>query len=89
MTKAHKALLPFRPILAAYEYETAMYKIAKFVVPLIEPFAFNEYTKKKLLLVLQIIVKISCAKSIFVVSYDVTSLYTNVPVEESMQIVLE
>ena len=47
LTKIHKANLPLRPILAAYK--TAMYKIAKFVVPLLEPFASNEYTGKKLL----------------------------------------
>ena len=48
LTRIHKANLPLRPIVAAYK--TAMYKIAKFVAPLLEPFASNEYTVKKTLM---------------------------------------
>ena len=47
LTKIHKANLLLRPTLAAYK--TDMYKIVKFVVPLLEPFASNEYKVKTLM----------------------------------------
>ena len=44
LAKIHKDNIPLRPILAAYK--TAGYKIAKYLVPLIEPFASNDFTLK-------------------------------------------
>ena len=40
LAKIHKPGIPFRPILAAYR--TAVYKVAKFLVLLIEPFTSNK-----------------------------------------------
>ena len=45
LAKIHnKDNIPLRPILAAYK--TAGYKIAKYLVPLIQPFASNDFTLK-------------------------------------------
>ena len=42
--KIHKPNTPLRPILAAYN--TASYKLSKFLVPLLEPLTTNDYTVK-------------------------------------------
>ena len=41
LPKIHKPNLPMRPILAAYN--TTVYKLSKFLVPLIEQFTVNEF----------------------------------------------
>ena len=41
LPKIHKPKLPMRPILAAYN--TTVYKLSKFLVPLIEQFTVNEF----------------------------------------------
>ena len=42
--KVHKPNHPLRPILSAID--TFNYKIAKFFVPILKPFTFNNYTVK-------------------------------------------
>ena len=44
LPKIHKPDVPLRPILAAYN--TAMYNLAKFLIPLIELFSTNDFTLK-------------------------------------------
>ena len=42
LPKIHKEGTPLRPILAAFK--TASYKLAKFIIPFIQPLSQNEYT---------------------------------------------
>ena len=44
LPKIHKPNVPIRPILAAYNCPS--YRIAKFLIPLLEPYTTNQYTVK-------------------------------------------
>ena len=44
LAKTHMPGIRLRPILAAYK--TAMFKLGKFLIPILEPFTMNEYTLK-------------------------------------------
>ena len=82
--KIHKANVPMRPILSSYK--TPNYKLAKFLVPLLEPFTKNRYT---LVNSREFKEKIVCQDSdLFMVSLDIESLFTNIPVEETINIIL-
>ena len=77
-----------RPIFAAYS--TPTYKLAKFLVPLLTPFSLSQYCVKN---------SASFAKEIcgldfitrdsYMASLDIESLYTNVPLLETINICLE
>ena len=85
LAKIHKPNIPFRPILAAYN--TATYKIAKFLVPLIEPFTINEYSVRNSYAFYDSLKELNDANiSGYMVSFDITSLYTNIPVKEAINI---
>ena len=77
--KVHKIVaddLPsFRPILSAIGAPT--YKLVKFLVPILEPLTTNEYTSKDSFTFageLQ-----SFDSSLIMVSFDILSLFTNIP----------
>ena len=85
LPKIHKEGTPIRPILTSYD--TPNYKLAKFLVPLLAPLTSNNYTfrnsehfKEKIL---------PQDSDLFMTSMDVESLFTNVPVEETIQIILD
>lgn len=84
LPKTHKPNVPLRPILAAYN--SANYKLAKYLVPLLSHLTCNSYTLENSYNFVNII-KEQTAKS-FMVSYDVTSLFTNIPVQETIEIIL-
>ena len=82
--KIHKPVvdnLPkFRPILSAIN--TAGYNLAKFLIPILEPLTHNEFTIKD---------SFSFAKdittydsSLYMASLDVESLFTNIPLNETI-----
>ena len=82
--KIHKPGLPLRPILASYR--TPNYKLAKFLVPLLEPLTLNQYTlssseefKSRIL---------PQDTDLFMASFDVESLFTNIPVKETISIII-
>ena len=77
-----------RPILAAYK--TAGNKIAKYLVPLIEPFASNDFTVKNSYEFCSSIQGLNNSNTTgYMVSYDITSLYTNIPVDETINILCD
>lgn len=86
LAKIHKNNVPMRPILAAYK--TATYKLGKFLIPLIEPFTQNGYTLKNSYDFVDIIQGLKLSSSNFMVSLDIKSLYTNVPVIETINILI-
>ena len=86
LCKTHEKVLdkcpPFRPILSAIK--TPSYNLAKFLVPLIEPVTKNNFTAKN---------SFEFSKEIceqnpeyFSASLDVESLFTNMPLEETIKI---
>ena len=84
LPKIHKPGNPIRPILTSYD--TANYKLAKYLVPLLAPIATNKYCLDNSKCFKDTIL---CQDSdLFMVSLDVESLFTNVPVEETIQIIL-
>ena len=73
---------PFRPILSAIG--TVSYNLAKFLVPILEPITTNEYVCRD---------SFSFAAEVrnqdpdlFMASFDVDSLFTNIPLDETIDI---
>ena len=85
LPKVHKDNVPLRPILAAYN--SPSFSISKFFVPLLNDLAKNEYT---LLNSAQFIPEILQQNSKhFMVSFDVCSLLTNIPLIETIDIIIK
>ena len=85
LPKIHKDNTPMRPILTSYN--TSNYKIAKFLVPLLAHLTTNRYSLKNSGDFKQRILPQD--SDLFMSSLDVESLFTNVPVEETIQIILD
>ena len=83
LPKIHKNGCPIRPIMSALG--TFNYKLSKFLVPLLAPITVNEYTVKD---------SFSFAKEVcdlnfencFIASFDIKSLFTNIPLTETIDI---
>ena len=84
LPKVHKSNVPLRPILAAYN--SPNFSLAKFLVPLLSGIANNEYTLSKSSDFIPEILHQS--SNSFMVSFDVQSLFTNVPLSETIDIIL-
>ena len=86
LCKVHKqevgGCLPFRPILSALQ--TLTYNLAKFLVPILDPLTKNEYTVKDSFHFAEDI----CEQdpSLSMGSLDVDSLFTNIPLDETIDI---
>ena len=84
LPKIHKEGTPVRPILTSYD--TPNYKLAKFLVPLLAPLTTNNYSIKNSEHFKERILPQD--SDLYMTSLDVESLFTNVPVEETIQIIL-
>ena len=85
LPKIHKENLPLRPILAAYNNPN--YRIAKYLVPLLQPHTCNDYS---LLNSANLVPDVLTQDvDLYMVSFDVTSLFTNIPLHETINILLE
>ena len=84
MPKVHKTSVPLRPVVAAYN--TASYHLAKFLVPILYPFTTNEFTVKNSYELSQYLSTCRIPDSYYMVSYDIKSLFTNVPLDETINI---
>ena len=86
--KVHRPVIfncpPFRPLLDAIT--TPLYKLAKFLVPILSPLTMNEYPVKDSFALAKEITKADC--NYIMASLDVESLFTNVALEETIEIVL-
>ena len=84
--KVHKKCVdgcpPFRPILSALQ--TPTYKLAKYLVPILEPLTTNKYTVKDSFKFATEIVEQDSSN--FMGSLDIDSLFTNIPLEETIEI---
>ena len=84
--KVHKPISgkcpPFRPILSAIG--TCTYNLAKFFVPLLKDFTVNNYTVSDTFSFAEDIRKQN--PNLYMTSFDVDSLFTNIPLDETIQI---
>ena len=91
LPKIHKSNFatdfPLRPIFAAYN--TASYKLSKFLVPILAPFTTNEYTATNSFSFVNDVSKVHNADSFHMVSFDVENLFTNIPLHETINICLQ
>ena len=89
LPKIHKALVDgfpnYRPIISQIGSPT--YKIAKYLLDFISPITKNEYTLKDSFEFVSMIDKQDHKSSIC--SYDIDFLFTNVPLEETIEIVIK
>ena len=86
LAKIHKKQVPMRPILSAIG--TPTYKLAKFLVPIIAPITINEYTVRDSFTFAKEISDSSFnfPEGIFMTSFDAESLFTNIPLTETVDI---
>ena len=86
LCKVHKDIIDncprFRPILSAIN--TPTYKLAKFFVPILRSWTRNVYTLKDSFAFAEEIVEQD--SEFFMGSLDVDSLFTNIPLEETIDI---
>ena len=84
-TKVHKSVINNRPSLGPVldAINTPSYKLAKFIVPILSPLAINEYTVKDSFAFPKEITKTDC--NCVMASLDVQSLFTNIPIEETIE----
>lgn len=83
LPKIHKNNCPLRPVLAAYS--THNFNLAKFLNSILLPLSVNEYTVKSSSSFASLISSLSFPNS-YMVSFDVQSLFTNVPLHETINI---
>jgi hypothetical protein len=87
LPKVHKEGCPVRPILAAHSNPN--FNLGKLLVPILSSLSDNDYTLKNSYDFVQSIGRLDNADSYFMCSLDVESLYTNVPVNETIDIILD
>lgn len=86
LCKVHKNNFPLRPVLAAYNAHN--YKLAKFLNLLIQPYVKDTTSVKNSLEFVNIITSNVNVNS-YMVSYDVSSLFTSVPLLETISIIAD
>ena len=77
----------FRPIFAAYK--TPAYKLAKFLVSILSPLTTNEYSVENSYKFAQEIQNQGDSSGLFMASFDVENLFTNIPLQETIQIIVQ
>ena len=87
LPKTHKDNIPMRPILSAIN--TFNYKLAKFLCPILQPIASNQHTIPSTQAFAKEIQTMHFNHPIYLASFDITSLYTNIPVDETIEIALD
>ena len=87
LPKVHKIGAPLRPILSACN--TPSFNIAKLLVPIISPLTKNIYTIPDSFKFAQEICNLNFDFDTVMASFDVTSLFTNIPLNETINIILD
>ena len=87
LPKTHKKQLAMRPILSATG--TYNYKLAKWLDEKLKPLSVNEHTVIDIFGFVDDLQNIQVDEHSILVSYDVSSLFTNVPVDETIEILAE
>ena len=84
LPKVHKIDVPLRPILAAYN--SPNFAIAKYLVPILSNLTSNQYTLSNSASFVPDILNQNSRTCMF--SFDVQSLFTNVPLSETIDIII-
>ena len=84
LPKVHKPNVPLRPVLSSFK--THNYNLAKFLIPFIDQHAKNEFTLRNSYEFFNDLKTIRLDEESYIVSLDITSLYTNVPLKETIEI---
>ena len=85
MPKIHKSGAPLRPIVSAIG--SYSHNLAKYLTGIIKPHANNEYTVKDSF---SFVNELLCFPSVpFMCSFDIVSLFTNIPINETIEICLD
>ena len=86
LPKTHKPDVPIRPILSTIG--TFNYKLANFFVPILQPLTSNQYTMKNSYSFVEEARTLDVSNKIMA-SFDVKSLFTNIPLDETINIICE
>ena len=86
LSKVHKRGAPLRPILSATN--TATFSLARFIVPMLRSLTENDYTVRDSFHFAKEISGLA-AKDLVMASLDVESLFTNIPLDETIQICVD
>ena len=87
LPKIHKVLVPLRPIFSACG--TPCYNLAKFLVPILAPLTKNEYTVLNSHEFVDEILRMNGSSNsgeFFMASFDVESFFTNILLQETIDI---
>ena len=87
LPKTHKSTLCMRPILSATN--TYNYQLAKWLEDKLKPLSTNEYTVSDAFRCAEEIRSLSVKEEDLLVSYDVSALFTNVPLKETINIIVD
>ena len=91
LPKIHKidfdSKFQMRPIFAAYN--TPSYNLAKYLVPILSPLTTNQYTVENSYKFVEEIQDHGDSSDLFMASFDVENLFTNIPLQETIQIICQ
>ena len=79
--------LPIRPII--FKINTASYQFAKYLAKLLPPLSTSEYTVKSTSDFITHIKRRNISNNFKLISFDVTSFFTNVPLDVTIDVVLK
>ena len=79
--------LPLRPIIS--NVDTATYKTAKYLAQLLSPLAKSRYTLNSTKDFINKVKDIRIPDGYTMVSFDVVNLFTNVPLDRTIEIILK
>ena len=86
LPKVHKAGAPLRPIMSASG--SAVHGLAQLLVPILAPLTTNEFTVNNSLLFSEEL-GLSQLGKLTLASFDISSLFTNIPLDETIEIILK
>ena len=87
LCKAHKQGFPFRPVVSMLN--TAEYPLAKFLDEIIKPHIPSKYMLNSTTSFLQKLKNFCFSQTDILISFDVVSLFTNVPLAETIELITE
>ncbi|XP_068224900.1 uncharacterized protein [Palaemon carinicauda] len=85
--KIHKRGIPLRPIHSAIN--TCSYDLSKHLVTKLVPLRVNEYTLRNTYKFVELINSVEDANNYVICSFDIERLFTNLPLRETLEIILE
>ena len=87
LPKVHKPNIPLRPIVSSINSHS--FNIAKFLVPLLRPISVSQYSINDTFSLLQELFEQKFNNNVVKASFDITSLFTNVPLDETIKIIAD